>query len=87
MHAVVIPVTFNDRSAAEDELDALVPQVSGIPGFVAGYWVATSQDKGFALVVFENEESARALAAQAGTPPSDAVTIGTVEVGEVLAHA
>jgi hypothetical protein len=40
LHAVVTPVTLKDRSGAEAELGAPVAQVSGIPGIVAGYWVA-----------------------------------------------
>ena len=87
MHAVVIPVTFNDRSAAESELDGLVSQVSGAPGFVAGYWVALSQDNGTAMVVFDSEDSAQALAAQAQAAPAGAVTTHGVEVGKVMAHA
>jgi hypothetical protein len=87
MHAVVIPVTFNDRSAAEDELGELVPQISGAPGFVAGYWIALSQDKGTALVVLDSENAAQAIATRAKAAPAGAVTIGSIEVGEVLAHA
>jgi len=87
MYAVLIAVTFNDRSAATAELEGLVPQVSGMPGFVAGYWVSLSQDKGTAMIVFDSEDGAQALAAVAkGTPPG-AVTSGTIEVGEVMAHA
>jgi hypothetical protein len=37
MHAVVIPAIFNDPAAAKGELDELVSQISGMPGFVAGY--------------------------------------------------
>ena len=87
MFAVVIPVTFNDRSAAQTELEGLVSQVSGMPGFVAGYWVGLSQDHGTAMVVFGAEESAQALAAIAKSAPAGAVTAGNIEVGEVLAHA
>jgi hypothetical protein len=87
MHAVMIPVTFNDRSAAEGELPGLVAQVSGTPGFVAGYWVAMSQDQGTAMIVFDAEEPAQALATIARNAPAEAVTSGTIEVGEVMAHA
>lgn len=87
MHAVVIPATFNDRSAAEAELDGLVSQVSGMPGFVAGYWVALSADKGTAMIVFDSEEAARALANFAHSAPAGAVTADSVEVGEVMAYA
>jgi len=87
MHAVVINVTFNDRAAATGELSGLVPQVSSAPGFVAGYWIAISEDKGTSVVVFDSEESAQGLLAtmQAGPPMS--VTVDSAEVGEVMAHA
>jgi hypothetical protein len=87
MHAVVIPVTFNDRSAAKGELEGLVSQVSGMPGFVAGYWVALSQESGTAMIVFDSEDSAQALATVARGAPVGAVTTGSIEVGEVMAHA
>jgi hypothetical protein len=87
MFAVVIPVTFNDRSAATEELEGLVPQVSGMPGFQAGYWVSLSPDKGTAMIIFDSEESARALEAVAQNTPAGAVTPDSIEVGEVIAHA
>ena len=87
MYAVVIPVTFNDRSAARAELDGLVPQVSGMPGFLAGYWVALSQERGTAMVVFDTEASAQALATVAQDARAGAVTTGSIEVGEVMARA
>jgi hypothetical protein len=87
MHAVVIKVTINDLAAAQTELNELVPRVSGAPGFVAGYWVGLSQDKGTSMVVFDSETAAQALVAQTAAAPAAAVTIDTVEVGEVIAHA
>ena len=43
MHAVVVHVTVNDRNVAIENLRGrLVPTISGLPGFVAGYWVALS---------------------------------------------
>jgi hypothetical protein len=69
------------------ELDGLVPQVSGMPGFVAGYWVSLSEDKGTSLVVFDSEESARAVVAMAENAPAMSVTTDSIEVGEVMAHA
>jgi hypothetical protein len=89
MHAVVIPARFNEgQSAARSELAGLVSQVSGMPGFVAGYWVALSEDHGTSLIVFESEDAARTFAE--GIPDGPApggVTPGKVEVGEVAAHA
>jgi hypothetical protein len=87
MHAVVINVTIKDIAAAQAELGELVPRVSGAPGFVAGYWVALGQDKGTSTVVFDSEAAAQALVAQAAAAPAVAVTIDSVEVGEVIAHA
>jgi hypothetical protein len=86
MHAVVYNVTINDQPAAQVELGELVPRVSAAPGFVAGYWVALSQNKGTAVVVFDSEASAQAVASQAG-PAGGPVTADSVEVGEVVAHA
>jgi hypothetical protein len=87
MHAVVINVSINDFPAAKAELDGIVPRVSGAPGFVAGYWVALSQDKGTSIVVFESEAAAQAAAAQVGAAGPGAATMDSVEVGEVIAHA
>jgi hypothetical protein len=87
MHAVVINVTFTDFQAAKDELSGLVPQVSGAPGFVAGYWVALSQEEGTSIVVFDSEDSARMLIGLIESGPAMSVTIDSVSVGEVIAHA
>ena len=87
MHAVVIRVTFTDVSAAQAQLGQLVPQVSAAPGFVAGYWISLSADKGTSVVVFDSAESAEGLVATLGAAPAMAVTVDSVEVGEVIAHA
>ena len=87
MHAVVIKVTINDLSAAQAELKELVPRVSAAPGFVAGYWVALSQEKGTSIAEFDSETGAQALVDQMAAGPAMAVTIDSVEVGEVIAQA
>jgi len=87
MHAVIIDVTFNDEAAARAELDQLVPQVAAAPGFVAGYWIAPSSEKGTSIVVCDSEESAQALAGMAEGAPAMVVTMDSITVGEVLAHA
>jgi hypothetical protein len=88
MHAVVVNVTIADRDAAVAELgDQVVPMASGAPGFVAGYWVALSDGKGMSVVVLDSEASAQAAAGQVAPRPGSAVTIESVEVGEVVAHA
>jgi len=88
MHAVVVDVTINDREAAQGELsDHVVPMVSAAPGFVAGYWVAVSENQGRSIAVFESEEAADAMAEQVQGQGRDAVSIDSVSVGPVVAHA
>ncbi len=87
MHAVIINVTIPDRPAAQAELNGLIPQISATPGFVAGYWIALSQDKGTSIITFDSEESAQALVARVESVPAGAVVTESVEVGEVIAHA
>jgi hypothetical protein len=87
MYAVVVNVTINDPDAAAAGLrDQVVPQVTGTPGFVAGYWLRLDGGRGTSVVVFESEDSARSAAAQARSP-GDFVTFDSVEVGEVVASA
>jgi hypothetical protein len=87
MHAVVLNVTVTNADAAAAALrDRVVPQVSGTPGFVAGYWVRLDAGRGTAVVVFESEAAARSAAAEA-QPPGDLMTFDSVEVGEVVANA
>jgi hypothetical protein len=87
MHAIVLQVTINEREAATTALkEQVVPRVSGAPGFVAGYWIDLSGDRGTSVSVFESEDAAQALAGQI-QPPGDFVTFDSVEVGEVVASA
>jgi hypothetical protein len=60
---------------------------SGAPGFVAGYWVALSAEKGLSIVVLDSDASAQAVAANVTPPPGSAVTLESVAVGEVIGHA
>ena len=87
MHAVVLNVAVTDADAAAAAVRSqVVPQVSGTPGFVAGYWVRLDGGGGTAVVVFESEDAARSAAAEA-QPPGDLMTFDSVEVGEVVANA
>jgi hypothetical protein len=88
MHAVVFNVTIPDQPAAEAELRELVPRVSSAPGFVAAYWVALAGGKGVSIAVFDSEASAQAVAGMADAPGApSAVTVDSIEVGTVVAHA
>ena len=90
MHAVVVNVSINDVERGVAMLhEEVVPRASQAPGFVAGYWLKSDDNRGLSVLVVESEEAARALAQQveSGGPPSDAVTLESVEVREVMAHA
>jgi hypothetical protein len=87
MHAVVVSVTVHDRDAAISELhEQVVPAVSAAPGFVAGYWTALPNGTGRGTIVFDSEGEAQAAAGQVQAQRA-AVTIDSVEVGEVVANA
>jgi heme-degrading monooxygenase HmoA len=89
MHAVVVRVTVNDREAATQQLrEGVVPAVSQAPGFVAGYWTRKEgSDQGLSMILFESEEAANQTAARIDSMAPDAVTVGDVEVREVVANA
>jgi hypothetical protein len=88
MHALVFNVTIRDRAQGEQFLkERIVPGVAQLPGFVAGYWVNSGETQGVSLVVFESEEAARSAMEGGPRPPEEAVTIDSVELGEVVAHA
>lgn len=87
MYAVVTTLTFKDRSAAEAELSGIVSRVSGMRGFVGGYWVALGADRGISVIAFDSQEAAQALATFAEGAPYASVTPEAIQVGEVLAHA
>jgi hypothetical protein len=87
MHAVVVKVTINDREAAERALnEQLVPRVSQVPGFVAGYWTI-KDDTGLTMIIFESEDAANAMSEMARSVVPDAMSLDDVEVREVAAHA
>jgi hypothetical protein len=90
MHAVVVNVTIHDGPTATTMLrEEVVPRVKEAPGLVGAYWARSDEGKGGSMIVFDSEENARAAAemVQQGPPAnSDAVTIDSVEVREVVAH-
>ena len=87
MYAVVVNVTINDRDAATDHLRSeVVPGVKQAPGFVAGYWVRVD-GKGRSMGIFESEDAARSVADRVSEMLTDAVTLESVDVGEVIESA
>ena len=89
MYAVTVAVTVNDGEAAISHLrETIVPRVSQAPGFVAGYWVRLgSGDGGRSVIVCESEDAARDIASHIQADENEAVTMESVDVGEVVASA
>jgi hypothetical protein len=90
MHAVVTNVTVNDEDTGAARLrDEIVPQISSAPGFIAGYWVRLPGGKGTSIVAFESEGGAQTMVNIIRERPTvdDAVTLDTIEIGEVVANA
>jgi hypothetical protein len=90
VHAVVVNVTIHDLARAVATLnERIVPAVSQAPGFIAGYWTRSEDNRGHSVIAVESEDAARAIAEmiQAQAPQNDAVTLESVEVREVVANA
>ena len=86
MHAVVVKVTIKETGRAQEELqNRVVPNVSQLPGLVAGYWTRSGDD-GMSMVVFESEDDARRMADRVPQILPDVVTLRDVEVREVVAN-
>jgi hypothetical protein len=86
MHAALTTVSIGDDEHARRILhDDVLPTVTDIPGFVAGYWLAPLDGTGMEVLIFETEDEARAMAEQLppGRALNDYVTVRSVEVREV----
>ena len=90
MHAVVVRVNIGDQELAQKGLtEQVVPRVKNAPGFVAGYWSRSDDgSNGVSMIVFESEDTARAVAEQIRNGPlPETVTLESAEVREVVASA
>ena len=94
MHALVVRVTIHNADRTREVLNSqVVPQVSGAPGFNAGYWTWSTGDgglNGLSMIIFDSEENARAAGDRISAVAADAsddVTLDSVEVREVVASA
>ena len=85
MHAVVFQVDMKQGwdGRVEAELDQLVAMVKSVPGFVRGTW-ANDDRRGLSFLLFESQESAEGIAANASMPPDASVTLRSVDVYEVV---
>jgi hypothetical protein len=92
MHAVVVTVKIaagqsdNARKSLQSDV---VPRVKQAPGLVRGYWTLSDDAmNGTSVVVFESKAQADAAAQMVRQqPPPGGVTLNSVEVREVVAHA
>ena len=87
MHAVVVRSTVHDVEQGRKFLqEQAIPRLSQAPGFVGAQWVRLEGGTGTGMLTFESHEQAQAAVEQLRTnpPPESAVTINTVEVGEVV---
>jgi hypothetical protein len=91
MYAVVVRVSISDFESARKVLEEqVVPRASQAPGFIAGYWTRSDEGThGLSMLLFESEDNARAAEdmIRAGADRPEAVTIESVEIREVVAHA
>jgi hypothetical protein len=94
MNALVTRVTIHNADHTREVLtNEVVPQVSGSPGFEAGYWTWSTgggELNGLAMMIFDSEENARAagdVIRAIGANAPDDVTVDGVEIREVVASA
>jgi hypothetical protein len=91
MYAVVVRVSISDFESARKGLEEqVVPRASQAPGFIAGYWTRSDEGTdGLSMLLFESEDNARAAEdmIRAGGGRPEAVTLESVEIREVIAHA
>jgi hypothetical protein len=92
VYAVVVTVAIEpgQADAAQGVLrEQIVPRVAASPGFATAHWTqGASRTDGLSMVVFDTEENAEAAAEMArNMPPTPGVTIQSVEVRAVVAHA
>ena len=89
MHAVLVRVSISDFEGAQRELqETVVPRVSQLPGFVAGYWTRSEDgSNGRSMIVFDSEQAARTAAEGIGQSVPAGVAFESAEVREVVANA
>ena len=89
MHAVLVKVSISDVEGSQEALrETVVPRISQMQGFVAGYWTRSEDgSNGRSMIVFASEQDARAAAERIGPNVPDGVTFESAEVREVVATA
>ncbi len=90
MYAVVVQET-GDREAIEGSGEHLaanvLPRTRQAPGVVSAFWLTDGSGGTLNVLVFENEEAARAAAEPIRNAPRPGfMKLGSVELYRVLAH-
>jgi hypothetical protein len=90
MFAVVVRVELSEGAATEQARQTLetqvIPMLERSPGFHAGFWLAPpAGHDGLSLLIYEDEQSARAVAGAMHSRPL--AKLVSVEVREVMATA
>lgn len=86
MHAVVVRVTIKEQGTEAELREQVVPRVSQVPGFVAGYWTRKDND-GLSMTVWETEDAANTASEMVRSAAPSGVSVESVEVREVVASA
>ncbi|MDQ3857632.1 MAG: hypothetical protein M3327_04170 [Actinomycetota bacterium] len=87
MHAVVVRSTLHDLERATTFLrEETLPRVRQAPGLVGAQWVRIDENTGTSMLTFESEQAAQAAVERlrSNQPPADALTIESVQIGEVV---
>jgi hypothetical protein len=89
VHAVLVAVGI--ESGREDDARShlqnnVIPATRELPGALGGYWLAPQAGQGYATILFDSEEHAKAAADGVPSRVPDFVTVNLVQVQEVAAH-
>ncbi|HEU5003244.1 MAG TPA: hypothetical protein VFW71_10770 [Actinomycetota bacterium] len=85
MHALVFQASLKPGFSPSDqdrELDGLVAFMKTVPGFVRGTWAASGQNA-MSFLVFDSEEAALRVAANAKVPADATIEFRSSNVYEI----
>ncbi len=86
MHAALVTVTIDPSqapAAAAALMDDILPRVTSVPGFAAGYWLEPVDGRGFSIPLFSTEDQARRAADATSSWSAPGVAIDGVDVRRV----
>ncbi|MFI1966726.1 hypothetical protein ACH429_21870 [Streptomyces pathocidini] len=86
MYAAIVTVTIDPAqapAAAAALMADVLPRIRSAPGFVSGYWMEPVGGQGLSVVLFKEEEQARAATPPAIGWTAPGVTVDGVEFRRV----